>query len=97
MKQKMQHNFTFFTFWIMAWMYSSHGWAQSIDAIVQDGADYLISRLGPALFLVGIAITGISIALGNIGAVRKGAYVVGGGITVMAAQGIFNAIAQFAR
>ena len=52
---------------------------QSIDSIVQDGADYLISRLGPALFLVGIVITGISLAVGNLGAVKKGAYVVAGG------------------
>ncbi len=72
-------------------------WAQAIDSIVQDGADYLITRLGPALFLVGIVFTGISLAVGNINAVRKGAFVVGGGIAVMAAQGIFNAVASFAR
>lgn len=72
-------------------------YAQMIDSTINRGADYIIGRLGPALFLFGIAIAGSAVAMGNIEWVKRGMYVFGGGICVLAARGIFNAVVSFAR
>lgn len=71
--------------------------AQMIDSTINRGADYIIGRLGPALFLFGIAVSGTAVAMGNMEWVKRGVYVFGGGICVLAARGIFNAVVSFAR
>ena len=71
-------------------------WAQTADQIVEDGADFLIQSLGPAIFLVGIVITGISLSAGSRNGVQRGIYTVIGGIIILAARAVFNTISQFA-
>lgn len=70
--------------------------AQDADRVVERGADYLIARLGPAVFLVGIVVSGISLAAGSRNGVIRGIYAIVGGIIILAARAIFNSVRGFA-
>lgn len=70
--------------------------AQDAEGIVNNGADYLIDRLGPGVFLIGIVITGISLASGNRNGVSRGIYTVIGGVVILAARAIFHSIQAIA-
>lgn len=76
-----------------------HGdaFAQMIDSTINRGADYIISRLGPALFLFSIAVACCGIALGSADWIRRAVYVFCGGVGVLASHSIYNAIVSWAR
>lgn len=81
---------------ILAVFAAQDAFGQDADRVVERAAEYLISRLGPAIFLFGIVVSGISLAAGSRTGVIRGIYTVIGGIIILAARAIFNSIRGFA-
>lgn len=53
---------------------------------------FLIHTIGPGILVIGIAVAGISIALGNEQGMRQGALAAGGGALIMLARAILDLI-----
>ena len=59
-------------------------------------ANWLITILGPGIFLLGIIWVGISLAAGDQDAMRKGGYVVGGGALIFLAPSLMALLKRLA-
>ena len=64
------------------------GNAQQVAMTLSTVASWLASVLGPGLFLIGLLVCGASLAMGNEDAMRRGYYVLGGGVVVFLANPI---------
>jgi len=51
---------------------------------------FLIQTVGPGILVIGIAIAGVSMALGNEDGMRRGALAAGGGALIMLARAILD-------
>ena len=59
-----------------------------VGTFLTSSANWLVTVLGPGLFLIGVIMVGINLALGNEDAMRKGFYVIGGGALIFLANPI---------
>ena len=59
-----------------------------ITSFMSSSISWLSTVLGPFVFILGIIIVGCSLAVGNEDAVRKGAFVVGGGALIFLSQSV---------
>ncbi len=53
---------------------------------------FLIQSVGPGILVIGIAVSGISMALGNEQGMRRGALAAGGGALIMLARAVLDLI-----
>jgi type IV secretory pathway VirB2 component (pilin) len=56
-----------------------------VGTFLTSSANWLVTILGPGLFLIGVVMVGINMALGNEDAMRKGFMVIGGGALIFLA------------
>ena len=68
--------------------FAQSGNAAQITSFMSSSIGWLSTVLGPFVFILGIIIVGCSLAVGNEDAVRKGAYVVGGGALIFLSQSV---------
>ncbi len=59
-----------------------------VGTFLSSSANWLVTVLGPGLFLIGVVMVGINMALGNEDAMRKGFMVIGGGALIFLASPI---------
>ena len=64
------------------------GNSSQVGTFLSSSANWLVTILGPGLFLIGVIMVGINMALGNEDAMRKGFYVIGGGALIFLANPI---------
>lgn len=64
------------------------GNSSQVGSFLSSSANWLVTVLGPGLFLIGVVMVGINMALGNEDAMRKGFYVIGGGALIFLANPI---------
>jgi type IV secretory pathway VirB2 component (pilin) len=64
------------------------GNSAQVGTTLTTAAGWLVSTLGPGLFLIGMVLVGISLAMGNEDALRKGYYVVGGGALIFLSSSV---------
>ena len=68
--------------------FAQYGNSAQITSFMSSSISWLSTVLGPFVFILGIIIVGCSLAVGNEDAVRKGAYVVGGGALIFLSQSV---------
>ena len=54
--------------------------------------DFLIRTIGPGILVIGVAIAGVSIALGDEQGMRRGALAAGGGALIMLSRAVLDLI-----
>ncbi|MDE2292331.1 MAG: TrbC/VirB2 family protein [Elusimicrobia bacterium] len=59
-----------------------------VGSFLSSTAGWLVSVLGPGLFLIGVIMVGISLAMGDQDAMRRGAYVIGGGTLIFLSSSV---------
>ncbi|MDE2039577.1 MAG: TrbC/VirB2 family protein [Elusimicrobia bacterium] len=64
------------------------GNSSQVGTFLSSSANWLVTILGPGLFLIGVIMVGINMALGNEDAMRKGFFVIGGGALIFLANPI---------
>lgn len=64
------------------------GNSSQVGNTLNTAAGWLVSTLGPGLFLIGVTMVGVSLALGNEDALRKGYYVLGGGAMIFLSSSV---------
>lgn len=57
---------------------------------------WLVSNLGPFVFIVGLILVGASLAVGNERALERGYYVVSGGALIFMSQGLVALVRRLA-
>lgn len=64
------------------------GNSSQVGTTLNTAAGWLVSTLGPGLFLIGMIVVGINLAMGNEDGLRKGYYVVGGGALIFLSSSV---------
>lgn len=64
------------------------GNASQVGNTLNTAASWLVSTLGPGMFLIGMILVGINLAMGNEDGLRKGYYVVGGGALIFLSSSV---------
>lgn len=64
------------------------GNSAQVGSFLGSSANWLVTVLGPGLFLIGVIMVGISLAMGDQDAMRRGAYVIGGGVLIFLSSSV---------
>ena len=67
-----------------------------VGNFLNGSANWLITNLGPGVFLLGLIWVGISLAAGDQDAMRKGGFVVGGGALIFLAPSLMALLKRLA-
>lgn len=59
-----------------------------VSNFLSQSSNWLVSVLGPGVFVIGVIMVGISLAMGNEDAMRRGGYVIGGGALIFLSQAL---------
>jgi len=57
-----------------------------LSSFLAQSANWLVTVLGPGIFVIGLIMVGVSMAAGNQDAMRRGGYVIGGGTLIFLSQ-----------
>lgn len=63
-----------------------------IESFLTQVGDFLITIIGPGILVIGIAVAGVSMALGNERGMSQGAIAAGGGALIMLSRAILDLI-----
>jgi type IV secretory pathway VirB2 component (pilin) len=63
-----------------------------LDSFLSGIGDFLIRTVGPGVLVIGIAIAGVSMALGDERGMQRGALAAGGGALIMLARAVLDFI-----
>jgi type IV secretory pathway VirB2 component (pilin) len=74
----------------------SSGDATKIASFFSSAVSWLVTVMGPTVFVLGIVIVAFSMATGNEDSVRKGGYVVAGGALIFLSQSVVALLKQLA-
>lgn len=66
-----------------------------IEYFLEAVGTFLIQTIGPGILVIGVAIAGISMAIGNEQGMRQGALAAGGGALIMLSRAILDLIKHF--
>ena len=86
---------TLLTFALMIQAQMAYAEAVSEDDLrmfLEQIADFLIRTVGPSVLVIGIAIAGVSMALGDEQGMRRGALAAGGGALIMLSRAVLALI-----
>ena len=79
----------------MALMTSAPAFSQTImgnqaqvGTFLSSAANWLVTILGPGIFMIGVIMVGISLAMGDQDAMRRGCYVIGGGALIFLSSSV---------
>jgi len=67
-----------------------------LGSFLTQSANWLVTVLGPGIFVIGVVMVGISLAMGNEDAMRRGGYVIGGGALIFLAQSLVSLMRRLA-
>lgn len=76
---------------------ASVAWAQAASEedlrfFLERVGDFLIRTVGPGVLVIGVAVAGVSMALGDEQGMRRGAIAAGGGALIMLSRAILDLI-----
>ncbi len=77
-----------------AW--AGYGNEGALGSFLDQSANWLVTILGPGIFVIGVIMVGISLAMGDQDAMRKGGYVIGGGALIFLSQGVVALLKRMA-
>jgi len=77
-----------------AW--AAYGNEGAVGSFLDQSANWLVTILGPGIFVIGVIMVGISLAMGDQDAMRKGGYVVGGGALIFLSQSVVAILKRLA-
>jgi len=72
--------------------YAEAGSETDLQFFLQGVGDFMIRTMGPGVLVIGVAISGISMALGDEQGMRRGALAAGGGALIMLSRAILALI-----
>lgn len=67
-----------------------------LGAFLEGVGDFLIRTVGPAVLVIGIAVAGVGMALGDERAMQRGALAAGGGALILLSRAILDFISHVA-
>jgi type IV secretory pathway VirB2 component (pilin) len=67
-----------------------------LDSFLIGVGDFLIRTVGPGVLVIGIAVAGVSMALGDEQGMRRGALAAGGGALIMLSRAVLDFIQNVA-
>lgn len=65
---------------------------QDLDVFLEGVGDFLIQTVGPAVLVIGVAVAGVGMALGDDRAISRGALAAGGGALILLSRAILDFI-----
>ncbi len=65
---------------------------EDLRIFLEQVGDFLIRTVGPGVLVIGVAIAGVSMALGDEQGMRRGAIAAGGGALIMLSRAILDLI-----
>lgn len=68
-----------------------------LNAFLEGVGDFLIRIVGPAVLVIGIAVAGVSMALGDEQGMRRGALAAGGGALILLSRAVLDFIQNITR
>ena len=68
-----------------------------LDSFLRGIGDFLIRTVGPGVLVIGIAVAGVSMALGDERGMQRGALAAGGGALIMLARAVLDFIQSITR
>jgi len=68
------------------------GNSAQIGTALSSASSWIVSTLGPGLFVIGMALCGVSLAMGNEDGLRRGYYVLGGGAVIFLSGSIVSLV-----
>ena len=67
-----------------------------LDSFLIGVGDFLIRTVGPGVLVIGVAVAGVSMALGDEQGMRRGALAAGGGALIMLSRAVLDFIQNVA-
>ena len=68
-----------------------------LNAFLEGVGDFLIRIVGPAVLVIGVAVAGVSMALGDERGMKQGALAAGGGALILLSRAILDFIQNITR
>ncbi|MDE1976435.1 MAG: TrbC/VirB2 family protein [Elusimicrobia bacterium] len=59
-----------------------------VGSFLSSAANWLVNILGPGVFVIGVIMVGLSLAMGDQDAMRRGCYVIGGGALIFLSSSV---------
>ena len=77
--------------------FAQYGGSDSqVSSFLTSSVSWLVTVLGPGVFIIGVIMVGISLALGDQDAMRRGGYVIGGGALIFLSQSVVALLKKLA-
>ena len=77
--------------------FAQYGGSDSqVTSFLSSSVNWLITVLGPGVFIIGVIMVGISLAMGDQDAMRRGGYVIGGGALIFLSQSVVALLRRLA-
>ncbi len=67
-----------------------------VGTFLTSASNWLVTILGPGVFMIGVIMVGISLAMGDQDAMRRGFYVIGGGALIFLSSSVVSLIQSLA-
>ena len=67
-----------------------------VGSFLNSTANWMVTVLGPGIFIIGVIMVGISLAMGDQDAMRRGGYVIGGGALIFLSQSVVALLRKLA-
>ena len=84
----------------MLWAANAHaqfgGSEGQLTSFLAQSTNWLVTRLGPGVFVIGLIMVGVSMSMGNQDAMRRGGYVIGGGVLIFLSQAFVSLLQRLA-
>ena len=81
---------------VQAYAQSGGGNEAALGGFLTSSANWLVTVLGPGVFVIGVIMVGISLAMGDQDALRRGGYVIGGGAMIFLSQAFVSLLKRLA-
>lgn len=73
-------------------VYAAAGSEDDLGYFLERIGDFLIRTIGPGVLVIGVAVAGVSMALGDEQGMRRGALAAGGGALIMLSRAVLDLI-----
>lgn len=78
------------------WAFAEANAEGDLDSFLIGVGDFLIRTVGPGVLVIGVAVAGVSMALGDEQGMRRGALAAGGGALIMLSRAVLDFIQNVA-
>ena len=86
----------------LAMLWATNAYAQfggsegQLSSFLAQSANWLVTVLGPGVFVLGLIMVGVSMSMGNEDAMRRGGFVIGGGVLIFLSQAFVSLLRRLA-